>query len=624
MLSQASFITPVVKSPGLFFDQLLDVKFSNNNWNVVTYVEIDHIQPHLNDVEFLLHKVETYCKSLLSTKIYNDCSNSLTSLQSQHSNNLKKFSSISYLIQKREKRVKRGLIDAGGSLLKTFFGTLDADDAIKFSDAINQVQTDEKRLAHLMKDNIHVIKSTISTFNSTISKVDANQNIINKNLDNIEITLNQLSSINNNLDVRSQFNSLLNSIESIITTLSFDIDDINNAILFSKLNVLHPSVLSPYQLYNDLEQHMNNLPKHFELPIPLSLQNIHDLVDVSKIVCYYHNNKIILILRIPLVLPQTYNLYHAIPLPVPYDISKPDTYVMIAPSKSYLAITVDRMFYSTFDNLDKCKLISEKCYVCELNNVYSTIANPTCETILLSEVINSLPSVCETKLLKGSVDLFHRLSKSRWVFVQSEPGKCHITCENDENTYDEILLGTGILALRKDCKAFFKTLQFSGSNSYELNITTHISSFNIILDDCCEKTKINQTLHHLPIVKLTNTNDLDSLLHASIHLRDFEEELRKLENPTHLERYSFHYLSLTYVISIIVLVYILYRSRKLLTPKDCTPYCLQIFNQCNTKKDKRVVTKMTNRCRTSIEEIPPSSSEEEPNIVPIPVKRNIL
>lgn len=175
------FISKLTENPGLYFDRQLDLKFTNDNWNVVTFIDLSHVQPHLENVEFLFERITKYCDSNQSSKIKIDCLNSLSSLKTQHNNNVNKFSSISYLVQIKEtKRSKRGLFDAGGSLLKTFFGTLDSADATTFTDAINRVQSDEKELAILMRDNIHIIKSTISTFNDTMSKVKENESKLNK------------------------------------------------------------------------------------------------------------------------------------------------------------------------------------------------------------------------------------------------------------------------------------------------------------------------------------------------------------------------------------------------------------------------------------------------------------
>lgn len=623
------YVSSIRSSPGLYFDKQLDVKFTNNDWNIVTYVDINHIKPSLDKIEFLFEKVNLFCTSLTSSKIQNDCANSLSALKNQHLNNVNKFSSISYLLQdeRSNKRSKRALIDLGGSLLKTFFGTLDSEDAVKFSKAINDVQSDEKQLAHLMKDNIHVIKSTISSFNNSISKVNENEKHLMENMKIIHGIMENISNSNDKLEIKSQIISLLNSLESIILTLSFDIDDVNNAILFAKLNILHPTVLNPHQLYSELDKHRNSLPKHYELPVSLTLQNVHELIDISKLVCYYHFSKVIIVVKIPLVLPQVYNLFNVIPLPIPYDVSKPDTFVLTAPTSSYVAITADHMFYSLIADVDKCKVISEKCYVCVLVNVYSTIANPICETIILSEAVNKLPDICSTRLIYGSIDIFHRISGNRWIFVQSEPGKCHISCNNQPDSLDVILFGTGILTLPKNCKAFYKTLQFTPTNEIPtVNTTNKISDFNIVLDDCCEKSKLNRTFAKLPFSKLDNTkHDLDSLVHASIKLGSFEKDLEKLENPSHFETYGVHYMSLSYIVTIVLFLYLLYKARRLLGKSNPSGCCVQIFNQCHNKKVNDRPSMQMVVVRDAKEETSESSSSEEIiTSTPSPVKRNIL
>lgn len=619
-LAASDYVTQITSSPGLYFDKLLDVKFTNNDWNVVTFIDISKIQPNLDKVEFLFQKINLYCNSFTSSKLQSDCSNSLSALNNQHVSNVNKFSSVSYLLDNdsSHKRVKRGLIDLGGALLKTFFGTLDAEDGIKYSKAIKNVQTDEKHLAHLMKDNIHVIQSTISSFNNSICKVDQNEKHLLENMQLIHKILDTVSNSNDKLEVKSQISSLFNSLESIILTLSFDIDDINNAILFAKVNVLHPTVLSPHQLYNELDKHRNKLPSHYDLPVSLTLQNIQEITDISKLVCYYHENKIIFILRIPLVLPQIYNLYNVIPSPVPYDVTKPDTYVLIEPTNSYVAITADRMFYSIVKDIDKCKLISEKCYVCVLSNMFSVIANPTCETTLLSEAISKLPDTCATKLIHGSINVFHKLSHNRWMFVQSEPGKCHITCDKNDVNTDVILFGTGILTLPKTCKAFHKTLQFTAvGETYLGNVTNVISNFNILLDDCCDHKTVNKTFPNLPYSKLKNIGNLDSLLHASIHLKEMEAELNKLESPSHFEKYGTTYtMSFSLVSILLFLSYLFYKKCRKNLCSSKSPYCIQIFNQCYNNKSSHPASLVVVKDEIKSEEAIVSS--------PSPLKRNLV
>lgn len=469
-------------------------------------------------------------------------------------------------------------------MLKTFFGTLNSEDAAKFTDAINQVQADEKQLTYLMKNNIHVVKSTISSFNNSMNKVDENEKRLVQNMEAIRAAMDTISNSSDKLHAKTQLTSLLNSLESIITSVSFDIDDVNNAILFAKLNVLHPTVLSPSQLHSELDRHRNELPKHYELPVSLSLQNINEIIDVSQLVCYYHADKIVIVVKIPLVLPQTYDLFNVIPFPVPYDISKPDTFALIAPSNPYVAITADHMFYSLIDDLSRCKVISEKCYVCALTNVYSTIANPMCETILLTDIVSSIPDSCTIKIIRGSIDLFHKITHNRWIFVQSEPGKCHITCGND--LHDEMLVATGILSLPTHCKAFFRTLQLSSTDSYSINVTqSHtISNFSIVIDDCCNKNRISKAIVKIPSTKIDSVNNLESLIHASVHLDQLENEIDKIDSASHLQKYGVHYMSLSYLVSLLVLLYLLYKSRKLFVSQSCNKF-LRLFNRKKTDND---------------------------------------
>lgn len=92
-----------------------------------------------------------------------------------------------------------------------------------------------------------------------MSKFNLNEKHLLENMETVHKILDTVSNTNDKLTLKAQINSLSNSLEAIILTSSFDIDDINNAILFAKLNILHQTVLSPYQLYNELDKHRNKL-----------------------------------------------------------------------------------------------------------------------------------------------------------------------------------------------------------------------------------------------------------------------------------------------------------------------------------------------------------------------------
>ncbi|KAL0880701.1 hypothetical protein ABMA27_001917 [Loxostege sticticalis] len=243
-------------------------------------------------------------------KIYNmfksnynlECNNILEPLTVRYHDLVSEYSAISHLV---DKRFRRGAWIGGiGSLAKTIFGTLNEDDGIKYDNAIQNVHDNEKRLASLIKENVLVTSSVLSQFNKTLHTIKLNEANLNQAIDDFSLKLKNITLISNELTIKTNINSILNSLEASLLTLSFRLEDITNAIMISNQNILHPAVLPPTQLYNEIVDNYRYLPVDFKLPVDLALSNIHVLLNVSSIVCYSLSNKIVFVLRIPLVSPR--------------------------------------------------------------------------------------------------------------------------------------------------------------------------------------------------------------------------------------------------------------------------------------------------------------------------------
>lgn len=104
-------------------------------------------------------------------------------------------------------------MDFEGSILQTFFDTWDSEDATKFTDALDKkIQSDEIQLTQVIKDNIDIIKSIISTFNQCMSNDNENE----KNMQIMEEPMTKVSNLIVKLEVKSQLNSVTNSLDIII------------------------------------------------------------------------------------------------------------------------------------------------------------------------------------------------------------------------------------------------------------------------------------------------------------------------------------------------------------------------------------------------------------------------
>lgn len=533
-----------------------------------------------------------------------------------------KLDSLSHIIASDSPHRYKRSIEVGGELLKFLFGTLDADDARKYDAAINACQSNEKELFNLMKENIHIVKSTVTSFNSTLTKLNKNENRLNLQIEHLNDVISQTSQTNNNLLYISKINNLVNIIEGSLLAVSNSLETILNSILFAKTNVLHPSVITPSNLLKELIQHNNIMNKRLDFPLPLNLETIHTLIDISTLTVYYYNKRIVFIMQIPLISPVKYVVYKLIPLPTPHDSSKPSTFVLVHPTKPYLAITEDRLNYALLDNINQCLKITNDYSICTLTSIQSTNSNPCCETKLLTEVVLSLPNECDKRLLYGRIDIWQRINDNKWIYVQSNNNKLTVKCGDDIKDYP--IIGTGLLKLTSDCIGYSKTLQFIPSTTTTFTYKNQfVIDFDITQDDCCRKEMLNKTIPLLSPLSLSNI-DLDSLQHASNQLDHLEKEMNNYQEQSHFVKYVHYYSGFTYFIVTLIFIIIIYklyaycRRNKNHNNGLC---CVQIFNQCNTKRIARRETNINNSIEMT--EISTSETSDDASNVSYTSNRNL-
>lgn len=573
------------------------VYFYDDYWNVVTHLEVIPIEPYLQKIDQSISSISSFCEKAQNLAIDINCKDAINPLQILIKANKLKYDSFSHLISesKPQDRFKRAL-EFGGEILKFFFGTLDADDARKYDDALSTCEHNDQEIFSLMKDNIHIVQSTINNFNTSILKLNDNEKRINKQIEKLNYIFEQNNKVTTNCVNLSKINSILNLIEASLLSVSNILDTILNSILFAKANILHPYVLTPTHLFNELSK-SKMYKKNIEFPVSLSLENIHSIIDLSRMTSYYYNNKIMFVIQIPLINPVKFNVYKILPLPTPKDEYNFQTYVLIHSSKMYVALTDDRLSYALLDSLSDCHKVNYEYMICPLPSVLSTINNPLCETKLLTEVTLSLPDICDFKIIYGNVNIWQKLNDGRFIYVQSKPNKLSMKCKN--NITDYTLQGTGILSLKEDCTAYFQTLQFHSSQTYKQTLPSQLLiDFNIIEDDCCKYNFINNSAGVISAISITDV-DLESLKLASHKLDNLENQINQAKNQSHIFKYGHYYSGTTYAIVVAIIIYLVYKAYKKWFSPCCknTSCCIQIYNQCHNKKSSRNETKYN----TSIE-----------------------
>ena len=150
-----------------------------------------------------------------------------------------------------------------------------------------------------------VTNSLHSNYNNTINKIMSNEAKVNEAVNNFTYIISNISTAVNNIQVQSNINIIF---DVTLLTLSFQLDDIINSIMFSKQNLLYPSIVTPTELYGELIDNYRNILNNLELPTTLDLDSVHLIMNTSKVTCYYISNRIIFVLSIPLVSNKDYIL----------------------------------------------------------------------------------------------------------------------------------------------------------------------------------------------------------------------------------------------------------------------------------------------------------------------------
>lgn len=222
-------------------------------------------------------------------------------------------------------REKRGLINGLGSIVKAITGNLDADDAIKFEQEISSLKSYAKQSQQNQKLNIGIMENFMKNYESELKKIHTNQHIIAETIVKIN---NNISDLSNRINLLQVYVQLENNFQQIYDKISL----LEIAITFASLNNLHPSIVDPNQLLNELIQ----VEKDYKLPFAVNRFNIHHLETTINIKAYSTANSITFILEIPIVSDSQYDVIHLYSIPNEHNMTRiPPAPYLILGSKEY-------------------------------------------------------------------------------------------------------------------------------------------------------------------------------------------------------------------------------------------------------------------------------------------------
>lgn len=558
----------------------------------------------LRFIESTFEKTINLCRNQPQIENLKLCNTPLKLIEQTLPSLFKSDQTLKDLIGYQTHRQKRALFNAIGSIFKTLFGTLDSNDAERFNEAINKAEGNEKELFQLLKQQIQVVKTTISNFNNTITNLDQNKNIFNQNFELITNYTSKTQKQYFNLDFKQRIEEHFSLLTLFISELQNEYSNLVNAILFAKSNNLHPLIITPEQLMQQLSMTLTHLPNSANYPLPLTLENAHKYLEIISIKYRFIDDKIIFVISIPLVNTVQYTVYKLISLPVYHPGL--DQLTFILPSINYLAISENRNIYTTLETLESCHPINDETLICENpSSLYFTHVRPICETELLNS-ISRLPSDCDVRIIHTTYEIWHKLTKpNSWIYVLPKSTDVTISC-SPGTPVTIVLNNTGILTSNDNCRIYTgSTILISDVSSKESSFQSIIPEFQIP-ENYCEDSKIkfNSTRLHLIPLQLNNLNN-EALKLASHKL----DEISKIADDLNLSPFSNIHKNAYFVYFLcsllkLLLIYVFYRIVKYLRQRLCrnkrkSNNCKNIMN-CLTlnicQSERKETTKLKIDC----------------------------
>lgn len=433
---------------------------------------------NLLDVRNKLESVELQLRDLTP-----QLNNKTTSLYEPHIKYLQtKLDQISEQLQTFEpSRVKRGLIDGLGSVIKSISGNLDYTDAQKYDNAIAVLRRNENNLAIEVNHQMTLSKQWVSHSTNITDRIVENQASIEKVISSI---LESDAKHEADMTKYAHLAQLLLILEDNIDNLYSEFSRLENLLAFIKAKTIHHSLVS-YGTFKDMLHRLEILYDKTKI-LDVSFR---DYFDIIKMGYYYKGNDIILVIRFPIVHPTNYVLYKLSLAP------NSDRRILI-PTYPYVAIHEGGLVYMETE----CPKYHYG-HLCEDNISHHHGKQSTCiQHLILKQRIDAS---CRFTPVTLSLEAMEQLDDQHYVLSFPNLTKARLTCSEDQY---KMLKGSYLAIVPKGCA--LQTPAFTVTNIYDQVKGRILNILNIAVKE--------EESYKIPVKKTLTLKTIDlSHLHSS-------------------------------------------------------------------------------------------------------------
>lgn len=420
----ALHLQKIEKNPGLLPIKEGQALVSHDSWTFIKVLDLRYLYQELefniNSYTRLREQVRNY----FNIKIF-DSDFMVSEAQTDYFMNIT-ISKYKQLIPSA--RSKRGLINPLGSFIKTITGNLDNDDAVMYEKLIQEMKTKQ----NVLDKKMTIVTEMVGTFTKIANSTKGNFIQIEENIQEITRSLNESKLSQSSNKIIHIYDAFIHNFQ----TLYLRLNEIETAIAFAKVDILHQSIIDTDEFIVILRE----IEKSDKLVFPVNAENVVKIEQCIEIKAYIKQNQIKLIMHIPLVRNETFNYFKLIPLPIHNEINGLTS--LILPKYPYVLVKGLKAKPLS----QPCREVDEARFLC-LDNDVTQLIEDRCVTELM-EFSDNILSCHPVPVTIDDVraDL---VQPNRWVLYAKTETLLSKYCEDE--IVQEAISGTYLLTMDDEC-----------------------------------------------------------------------------------------------------------------------------------------------------------------------------
>jgi len=562
-----------IENSGIYYEYISKIKLTTDTFKLITFVNTTNYEIKFNDLIEIHNKTMTFCKAKSIGNVSEICQQFSGLINNTVAQLNKRF--YTYNTLKTHKLAKRGLINIIGTFEKWAFGILNEDDLTEIDEQIKAHSGQNKITLDLINIQTRIVQSTLNNFNNVTQTINENTIKLKTTLDQLICDVNNSIQNTQTIDISQTLTQHLVFFNIILSEFNQETEELIESIIWGQNGQLHPSIINPKTIINQLKEIKKILPQHLSIPQnPEKINNFLDFLKLLTISLNFMDTYLIYTIYIPLCEVDNYIIYHITPFPVPINSYN---YIFIKPSSEYLAISQDNEKFVIFTQQDymMCRH-SMDIKICNPHNIIIRNTHDTCEVQLFIDP-QKLPVSCDVRHIKTSITFYKKLIlKNSWIYASSESNTATLVCPENSKTLK--ILGTGILSINESCYITTPTTILKPNNCYT-NMTTNIDfvpQFQITNVSSSLINKINKIQNPkivIPVLKsidnqLSDISKSSNSLDSVVNMIEIQEE--NIEKETNLNNHNYSLYAVMIIVGYIV-IHIIIRYIK----NKCRTYFLK-------------------------------------------------